>query len=148
MKTMNMDFLRQLVKEETSEPLAFTYEIHKKSESNMSPLGAFMLSARTNKKLSIFEFSEQANIDVDEMKKIESGEYYAPDLRTIYAISNFLKIDIEVISEIAGLIQPKDNVFMEKIYAFAANSKTNSEENEIDRHIFDQYIKLIHERNR
>lgn len=148
MKLMKMDFLKQLVLDKHSEPSAFSTEIHENATNMQSPLGILLTISRRKKRLSIEEFSEKSNIDIDEITEIERNINYAPDTRTIYALSNYLRLDMKILSEVAGFLEKKDLRFREKVYQFAANAKVHSDETELDNHIFDQYIKLIHERSK
>jgi DNA-binding transcriptional regulator YiaG len=108
MKPMNFDYLAELVRQETTPPLASSSFYN--DDNDMSLLGALIWIVRDDRGLSHDEFAEQCNISVDELKNIENDSTHVPDSKTLLAISRFLKFDIGTLSDIARSVKVEEPV--------------------------------------
>jgi transcriptional regulator with XRE-family HTH domain len=144
MKPMNIEFLSEMARNEKEIPIVCN-EINYTEE--MSPLGALLWNARKHLKLTVENFAEKCDIDADDVKRIENDFNYKPDIRTLYAISNFLKIKNEVLAEIAGYFKVRDQFYKQKLYSFAASSRRIRDSFDESMEVFEQYLAVLHERS-
>jgi transcriptional regulator with XRE-family HTH domain len=145
MKTMNFEFLDNIAKQEIVSPLV--YSSSDIDDNEMSPLGALIWNARKHMKLSYNEFASHCNIDVNDVISIEDDYKYSPDIRTLYSISDFLKINNGILAEIAGYIKVRDPLYQQKLYSFAASSRKIRDCTDEKVEIFEQYLAVLHERS-
>ena len=143
MKPMNFDFLRGIAKNEIDSPRVCS-EITATEE--MSPLGALIWNARVYMGLSQMKFAKKCNIDIEDIVKIEDENTYIPDIRTLYSISKFLKIDNSIMAELAGFIKFRDPLYQQQLYGFAASSRKIRDCSDVKMEIFEQYLAVLHER--
>jgi ribosome-binding protein aMBF1 (putative translation factor) len=98
MKPMDIEFLSEIAEEEKDIPIVCN---SKNYAEEMSPLGALVWNARIHLKLGVEEFAEQCDIDAEDVERIEYDASYAPDMRTLHALSVFLKIKNDVLAKLA-----------------------------------------------
>ncbi|GHV31826.1 hypothetical protein FACS1894167_14500 [Synergistales bacterium] len=144
MKPMNIDFLSEIGKMEEDSPIV----CNSASElEEMSPLGALVWNARIYMKLTAEDFAEKCDIDVNDVERIENDSEYAPDIRTLGALSMFLKIKNDVLAELGGYFKKRDPLYWQKIYSFAASSRMIRNYTDENTEVFEQYLAVLHERS-
>jgi transcriptional regulator with XRE-family HTH domain len=109
MKPMDFDYLDELVRQETTPPLASSSLFN--DGNDMSLLGALIWIVREDRKLSHDAFAEQCKISVDEVKNIENDAAYTPNDEILHAISQFLKINNRILHDITRLVNVEEPIY-------------------------------------
>ena len=120
MKPMNIEFLSEMARKEKEIPIVYS---EMNDAEKISPLGALIWNARKHLKLTVETFAEKCDIDADDIERIENEYTYKPDIRTIYAISNYLGIKHDVLAELAGYFKVRDPFYEQQLFSFAASSR-------------------------
>lgn len=77
---------------------------------------------RRNKRLSVEQLSNEADIDIDKIIQIERDENYQAETRTVYQLANYFKLNAKALHKLAGNIHEKNSEMYEESIRFAAKS--------------------------
>src|SRR5437660_1005205 len=78
--------------------------------------------ARRERRLTLEQFAEKADVELVEMLKIETEEHYQPAIRTVHKIAAFVNVPEQKLMALAGLLQVQDAHFQNAALKFAARS--------------------------
>jgi transcriptional regulator with XRE-family HTH domain len=93
------------------------------ADSKRQSLGKFIELSRRRMRLSVEQFAQKADVDLAELLAIEKAEDIAPEPRTIYQLAGVLRISVEPLLELAGLVVQKSAGLTETAVRFAARSE-------------------------
>lgn len=144
MEPMNIGFLSEMARQENEIPIVCS---GMGDAEKMSPIGALIWNARKHLKLTLETFAEKCDIDAGDVERIENEYAYKPDIRTLYAISNFLGIKNKVLAELAGYYKVRNPFYEQKLYSFAASSRKIRDYPDESMEVFEQYLGVLHERS-
>jgi HTH-type transcriptional regulator, competence development regulator len=86
-------------------------------------LGKFIELSRRRMRLSVEQLADKANVDLAELLAIEKAEDILPEPRTVYQLAQILRMRVEPLMELAGLVVPKSIALTESAVRFAARSE-------------------------
>ena len=90
-------------------------------------LGRFVHLMRRQRKLSLEQLADDADVDVGELMSIEMDAHNLPDPRTIYQLANLFGVSQKKLMALSGLTKPKDISYVEEAVRYAARSETIEE---------------------
>lgn len=105
----------------------------------------FLDLARRWRSLSLESLAERGNVDLSELVEIIE-EHAQPSPRTVYQLSQVLEIPNETLMELAGLIQPREEV-AEAAVRFAARSEPTVELSKDERDALEEFVKVLVEKS-
>lgn len=86
--------------------------------------GRFVRLMRRDRGLTIEKLAEETDIDVSEIVEIEDDTHHKPELRTVYQLANYFRVNRAKLMQVAGLTVPNDNSLVEESVRFAARSES------------------------
>ena len=86
-------------------------------------LGKFIELSRRRMRLSVEQLADKANIDLAELLAIEKAEDVRPEPRTVYQLAHVLRVRVEPLLELAGLVVTRTTGLTESAVRFAARSE-------------------------
>jgi HTH-type transcriptional regulator, competence development regulator len=78
---------------------------------------------RRQLRLTPEQLADMANVDLDDIVRIEQGDLTSPEPRTIHLVSQVLKLPERALMQLAGLVKPTDARFRTEAVRFAARSE-------------------------
>jgi HTH-type transcriptional regulator, competence development regulator len=106
----------------------------------------FVQLARRNRKLTLDQFAERADVDLGELLRIETDEHYTPAIRTVHQIAGFLKVPEKRLMVLAGLLKVKDAEFQRAALKFAASSEPVEKLSQEEHAALEEYVKFLCDR--
>jgi transcriptional regulator with XRE-family HTH domain len=85
-------------------------------------LGKFIELSRRRMRLSVEQLAERADVDLVELLALEKAEDILPEPRTVYQLAQVLRMKVEPLLELAGLVT-KSIGLTESAVRFAARSE-------------------------
>src|SRR5579872_3879421 len=102
--------------------------------------------ARRERRLSLEQLAQKADIDLGELVKIEADESFKPTPRTIHQLAEFLKLPAKKLMVLAGLLQVKDFGLQQASVRFAARSEAMEDVGPLEHAQLEEYVKSVNER--
>lgn len=93
------------------------------AEPRRQSLGKFIELSRRRMRLSVEQLAERADIDLGELLSIEKAEETLPGTRTVYQLAQVLRMPVDPLMELAGLVVAKSSKLTESAVRFAARSE-------------------------
>ncbi len=106
----------------------------------------FLQLARRDRKQTLEQFAESANVDLAELLKIETDDHYTPALRTVHQVAAFLEVPENKLMALAGLLQLEDSRFERESLKFAARSEPVENLTPEEHFVYEEYVKYLCER--
>lgn len=101
--------------------------------------------ARRERRLSLEDLAERADVDLAELVGIETNENFRPTPRTVHQLANFLKLPAKKLMVLAGLLQNKDASLQRETVRFAARSQPLEDISPEEHAAFEDYVKFLTE---
>jgi transcriptional regulator with XRE-family HTH domain len=101
--------------------------------------------ARRERRLSLEQLAQKADIDLGELVKIEADESFKPTPRTIHQLAEFLKLPAKKLMVLAGLLQVKDFGLQQASVRFAARSEPVEDVSPEEHAALEEYVKFLNE---
>ena len=103
-------------------------------------LGKFVELSRRQMRVSVEQLADKADVDLTELLAIEKGADVLPELRTVYQLAQVLRVRVEPLLELAGLVVARSTGLTESALRFAARSEpmdalTKEEEEALNRFV-------------
>jgi HTH-type transcriptional regulator, competence development regulator len=156
MKAMNTDpgWLKRMAEREDGDFVSVGGWVQA-LEAVETPAGAFrptrsaftrlLQLARRERNLTVEEFAEQANIDLEELVSIEHDENYTPTPRTVYQLAQFLELPERKLLALAGLLVAKDPGFNDAAVRFAARSEPVQKLTQEEHKALEEFVSFLHQ---
>ena len=113
--------------------------------SSVQPVfGRLIEYARRKQGLSVEKLAERADIDLEAIVEIETQDRAVPEVRTVYQLAQALKLPIDRLMEVAGLVTPKPEVKRAAL-RFAARSEPTAKLSRDEREAFEEFVKVLAE---
>jgi len=100
-----------------------------------------MLRRRDN--LDEAELAAKANVDEDEIRRIEYDAAYLPSPRTIYNLEKAFSLHAGILAKLTGAIKHHSLGMEERVTAFAANAKQMGKLTREERHLLNAFLKFL-----
>jgi transcriptional regulator with XRE-family HTH domain len=101
--------------------------------------------ARRERRLSLEQLAQKADVDLAELVKIEAAEEFTPTLRTIHQLASFLSLPAKKLMALAGLLQVKDPSLQQASVRFAARSEPVEDVSPEEHAALEEYVKFLNE---
>lgn len=112
-------------------------------ENGVSVFGQVVEFGRRRLGLSVEALALKAQVDIKELVLIERSESFEPTPRTIFKLAEALDIPIKGLSQIAGLVEKRDEKIEEAMYQFAARSEPTAELTADEDFAYNELVKVI-----
>jgi len=106
-------------------------------------LQRFIELGRRDKKLSVEQLAEQADIEISELISIESDIHHLPEPRTLYQLAQTFDVSQTKLMELSGLTKPKDVNYLEEAVRYAARSESIEKLNPEEQAALDGLISVL-----
>lgn len=100
---------------------------------------------RRERRLSLEQLAQKADIELAELVKIETDESFKPTPRTIHQLAAFLKLPAKKLMALAGLLQIKDYNLQQASVRFAARSEPVEDVTPEEHAALEEYVKFLNE---
>lgn len=104
--------------------------------------GRLIEFARRAKGLTVECLAESADVEVDEVLAIERDDETTPSPRTVYQLAQELELPAGMLTEVAGLTKPRQEVSAAAI-RFAAKSESTTTLSKAEREAFEEFVKVL-----
>jgi transcriptional regulator with XRE-family HTH domain len=101
--------------------------------------------ARRERRMSLEELAEKADIDLAVLVKIETDEAFEPDLRTVHQLAAVLDLPPKKLMVLAGLLHMKDAGLQQASVRFAARSEPIGNVSLEEHAALEEYVKFLNE---
>ncbi len=89
--------------------------------------GRFVNLMRRQRRLSLEQLADEADVDMADLVEIEKDLHHKPELRTAYQLANYFKVSRSRLIQLAGLASPQDSKLFNEGVRFAARSEPTAE---------------------
>lgn len=100
---------------------------------------------RRERRLSLEQLAQKADVELAELVKIETDESFKPTPRTIHQLAGFLKLPAKKLMALAGLLQIKDYNLQQASVRFAARSEPVEDVTPEEHAALEEYVKFLNE---
>jgi hypothetical protein len=107
-------------------------------------LSALLILLRRRSQVSIDVVAAQANVDEDELRRIESGALFEPNPRTIYQLEKHFKLPERTLAVLSGAVRVDRRVGVESV-RFAASSMNIGALSQEERRLMNRFVKFLRE---
>ncbi len=114
-------------------------------DDGLLALGKFINLMRRKRGLSIPDLAEQADIDVGELLSIEKETAHVPEPRTVYMLAQVFGVSDRKLMGLSGLMQPKDETYVEDAVRFAAKSESIEKLSALEQEALNGFITVLSE---
>jgi len=91
------------------------------------------------------ELARRAEVDEEEIRRIEFDSEYLPTPRTIYKIERVFSLPGGVLAKLSGAIKPNAPSLEDKVFQFAANAKTIGKLTKQERELLNEFVRFLSE---
>lgn len=96
--------------------------------------------------LSVEKLAERADLDVEELLRIETDESYTPNPFAVHKLAQYFKLPERPLMALAGLLKVKDAQFQQQAVRFAARSEPVEKLSKEEHRALEEYVKFLCER--
>jgi transcriptional regulator with XRE-family HTH domain len=108
-------------------------------------LSSLLIMLRRRDGLDEQELARKAQVDEEEIRRIEFDTSYMPSPRTIYNIEEAFSLPNGVIAKLCGAIKQNSPTIEDKVLEFAANAKTMGKLTRAERQIINAFVQWLSE---
>jgi len=91
---------------------------------NRIAFGRFVSLMRRNRRLTVEELAEKAELDASELLIIEDDVHALPEPRTVFHLAQFFEVPQSRLMQLAGLTMASDSRLTQEAVRFAARSES------------------------
>jgi DNA-binding XRE family transcriptional regulator len=84
--------------------------------------------------------AQSANVDIDEICRIEVDDQYTPSPRTIYQLEKVFDLPSGILAKLAGVIRMSNEGVEREVLEFATNAKSMGKLNAEERKLLNQFV--------
>jgi transcriptional regulator with XRE-family HTH domain len=99
--------------------------------------------ARRERRLSLLQLAEQADVDLIEVVNIEMGGTSPPSPRTIYQLASLLRLPSEKLMVLAGLVELRDVSLQEASLRFVVRSEPAKDLSTEETTALEEFVKFL-----
>lgn len=128
--------------------LAKSREHAHQSESSVllhKGLNSLLVMLRRRDNLDETELATKANVDEEEIRRIEYDAGYLPSPRTIFKLEKAFSLPGGVLAKLSGAIKANSLCMEERVQAFAANAKAMGKLTRDERELLNTFVKFLSE---
>jgi transcriptional regulator with XRE-family HTH domain len=109
--------------------------------------GQFIEFARRKMDLSIEEFADEADIDLDELLAIEYNIGVTPTLNTVQKLAKVLDLSPTSLMELAGLVETSEPGLKQAALRFAARAEPTAKLSKVEREAYEDFVQELRARS-
>jgi DNA-binding XRE family transcriptional regulator len=109
-------------------------------------LNTLLIMLRRRDGLDESELAQQADIEIEEIKRIESEPGYVPGPRTIFNLEKQFGLPSGVLAKLSGAVKHQSPAVEERALEFAANAKAIGRLTRAERQLLNEFIKFLAEK--
>ncbi|SIO58447.1 hypothetical protein SAMN05444166_5682 [Singulisphaera sp. GP187] len=98
---------------------------------------------RRNLRLTTVQLAEKADIDLDELVSIETGDDFVPEPRTISQLGKALRLPEQRLMQLSGLTEARDEQFNQAAVRFAASSEPLEKLSSEERKALEEFVRIL-----
>jgi len=106
-------------------------------------LSSLMVMLRRRDGLDEDELAQRANVDENEIRRIEYDPNYLPSPRTIYKLEQAFSLPGGVLAKLSGAIKHRSSELEERVQEFAANAKTIGKLTRAERDLLNAFVRFL-----
>lgn len=92
--------------------------------------------------LSLEQLAKETDIDLEELVEIERA-YAQPSPRALHRLALTLKLPVEPLATVAGLVKARDENLEQAVYRFAAQSEPNCELSPQEEEAYNSFVNVL-----
>lgn len=105
--------------------------------------GVFVKQLRRRDGVTIYELSQRARIDEDEVRKIEHDPHHKPRPRTVHQLATVFKVPERAMMKLSGATITHDSALKDEAFKFAARSDEMSKLSSAEQKALRDFIKFL-----
>lgn len=109
----------------------------------ISALSKVIELRRRERRLSIEQLAKQADVDIEDMVDIESGACVDIEPRTLFQLSQVLKLPGQKLLVLSGLVESNDEALNQAIVRFAARSKNIRDLTKEEHEALEDFVRFL-----
>lgn len=106
-------------------------------------LGMLVQLLRRRERLSPHDLAEQARVEADEVRKIESDPSYSPNPRTVYQLEQRFNLPPRTLVKLAGSTTRHSPQFTQEVTRFAANAKAMGSLSKEEQKLVNAFVQFL-----
>ena len=149
MNRNNPDWLRKAAQAEAEHQsvsvggLAVRLGVLQAGELRPGVFGQFVEFGRRRLRLTLEELAERADVDIEELVRIERGECATPGARTVHNLAQVFHLPAAAVAEVAGLVRVRNERLDHAAYLFAARSEPTAVLTVEEEQAWQEFVKVI-----
>jgi transcriptional regulator with XRE-family HTH domain len=108
-------------------------------------LNSLLIMLRRRDNLDEAELALKANVEEEEIRRIEFDPGYLPSPRTIYNLEKAFSLPSGVLAKLSGAIKYNSPTMEERVMEFAANAKSIGKLTRAERNLLNAFVKFLTE---
>ncbi len=108
-------------------------------------LNSLLIMLRRRDNLDESELALKANVEEEEIRRIEFDAGYLPSPRTIYNLEKAFSLPSGVLAKLSGAIKHQSPAMEERVMEFAANAKSIGKLTRGERQLLNAFVKFLTE---
>ncbi len=108
-------------------------------------LNLLLIMLRRRDGLDEDELARKANIDSQEIRRIEYDPEYLPSPRTIYKLEQAFSLPAGVLAKLSGAVKHRSPDLEERVLEFAANAKSIGRLTREEKQLLNQFVRFLTE---
>lgn len=105
--------------------------------------GTLVRQLRRRDQLTVVELAKKADVEEEELRRIEHDASYKPRPRTVYQLANTFKVATERLMKLSGAKASNDERFKEEALKFAARSDDLSRLTDEERRLLNDFVAFL-----
>jgi DNA-binding XRE family transcriptional regulator len=108
-------------------------------------LNSLLVMLRRRDSLDESELAQKADVDEEEIRRIEYDSGYLPSPRTIYKLEKVFGLPGGVLAKLSGAIKHQSPHLEERVMEFAANAKSMGKLTKAERELLNAFVQFLTE---
>lgn len=108
--------------------------------------GKLIQLLRKKGRLSLEELATKADVDLDELKKIEENPLFIPEPRTVHFLAGFFELPKKKFLQLSGLTAANDSHLVDEAIRFAASARPGVELTREEKKALQEFIAVLNEK--
>ena len=108
-------------------------------------LNSLLIMLRRRDNIDEAELAARANVDEEEVRRIEYDPHYLPSPRTIFKLEKAFSLPSGVLAKLSGAIKANSPCMEERVLEFAANAKAIGKLTKEERELLNRFVRFLSE---
>jgi hypothetical protein len=93
------------------------------------------------------DLAHSANVDIEEICRIEVDDQYTPSPRTIYQLERVFNLPSGILAKLAGVIRMSNEAVEREVLEFATNAKSMGKLNAEEKKLLNRFVQFLAKRD-